>query len=679
MLNNHLPGTSPHDLRIHLYGVLGLIAELESVRKSAGILAHSTACQPLTKMSIEVDASYQRELTNVDRGFIAPLVPGVVKDSAGKVVWDIDSYGFLNTSGECPPTINRKLWRHSQLTSKQGLFEVVPGIYQVRSLDISNLTFVEGEHGLIAIDPLVSNEVATAALELYRKHRDPTGRRKLSGLVYTHPHADHFGGAAGVIGDNEAARKAVPIIAPEGYMEALMNESLIAGPSMHHRAVYMFGMALPKGPKAHVGNGLGIGSSMGSRSLIPPNTLIKETGDELIVDGVRMVFHMAPETEAPAEINIHFPDFKTLLIAETATITMHNITTLRGAQVRDAKAWARSLDEAIVLYGGDSDVLIGSHHWPTWGQAELVNRLAEQRDMYLYMHDQTVRLMNQGLTGVEIAEQLKLPPRLEKAWHCQGFYGSLSHNVKGIYQRYMTWFDGNPATLWRHPPAAEGRRYVDCLGGIDALCDKADAYRAGGDLRFAATLLDHAVAADPAHARPRALLAATYEQLGYGAENGPWRNFYLTGAQGLRTGTRPGEDQLGRSPLAKTLTVEQWLDILSVQVDGEKAAEVRFVIDIDVTDDEQSWRVTVSNGALNYRQKVQLPVVGETANLSMAVSRVGLREVLLGGDIRNVPGAKYHGSLKVLDMLLDIVSTRPPEQNISSSSSLVIDITLEKS
>ncbi|KAI3392990.1 hypothetical protein diail_4901 [Diaporthe ilicicola] len=630
-------------------------------------------------MSTELSKSFQRELANAARGFVAPLMPGIIKERRGKTVWDIDSYDFLS-SEKCPPTVNEKLWRQGQLTAKQGLFEVVPGIYQIRSLDISNMTIVEGDSGIIVVDPLVSCEPAAAGLDLYRKHRDPGRKRRVAGLVYTHSHTDHFGGAGGILETTGGGAGAadMPIIAPQGFMAAVMSENLVAGPSMHKRSVYMYGMALPKGAGGHVGNGLGMASSTGTRSLIPPNTQVEKTGHELVIDGVRMVFHVVPDTEAPAEMNVHFPDFRALLIAETATVSMHNIITLRGAQVRDSKAWARSLDEAIVLFGNESDVLLGSHHWPTWGQVDLVTRLAEQRDLYRYLHDQTVRLMNLGLTGTEIAEQLRLPPSLENSWHCQGFYGSLSHNVKGIYQRYMAWFDGNPANLWKHTPAAEGARYVECVGGLDSLCNKAEAYTEKGDLRFAATLLGHAVSGFPDHQMSRSLLAKTYERLAYGAENGPWRNFYLTEAQGLRTGTRPGESELGRIALTDTLTVEQWFDILSVQVDGQKSSDTRFVIELGITDLGGTWRLTFSNGVLNYRRQKQDSVVGEKPDLRIAITRLGLFDVLRGGDIDAVPGAEHYGDLEVLDKLLDIISDRPlgNDKGISAEECLFIEIDL---
>ncbi|KAG8164478.1 hypothetical protein KVR01_006396 [Diaporthe batatas] len=511
-------------------------------------------------MPAKLQQSFQRELTNANRGHIAPLVPGVIKDAAGKTVWVINSYKFLGSDTACPPTVNEKLWRQGQLTVKQGLFEVVPGICQLRSLDISNMTIEEGENGIIVIDPLVSCEPATAGLELYRSYRDPERKRKVMGLVYTHSHTDHFGGAGGIL------------------------ESTREKHNTADRSVYMYGMALEKGADGHVGNGLGIASSMRTRSLI-------------IINGVRMVFHVVSGTEAPAEVNVHFPNLRALLIAETATVSMHNITTLRGAQVRDAKAWSNSLDEAI-----------------------------------------TVRLMNLGLTGTEIAEQLRLPSSLENSWHCQGI------------------------------------RYVECIGGLSSLCDKAEGYIAKQDFRFAATLLSHAVSAFPDHQRSRSLLAGAYQNLAYISENGPWRNFYLTEAQGLRTSTRPGESELGRSPLGETLTVGQWFEILSVQVDGQKAGDSHFVIEIVVTDTKEAWRLTISNGVLNYRQQSSGSVVGEELELSIIMSKMGLLDVLRGSDIDEVPGAEHSGDLDLLDKFLDIISDQSADVTVPDEASLVIEL-----
>lgn len=363
-----------------------------------------------------------RDYDAAERGFIAALNPGIIKHASGRVVWNPNAWDFMQ--GECPASAHPHLWRQGQLNSKHGLYEICPGIYQLRGYDLSNMTIVEGMEGIIVIDPLVSCECAAAGLELYQAHRGK-GKR-ITGMIYSHSHGDHYMGAGGVI-DADAD---MPIIAPEGFMEAILSESILAGPAMRRRGAFMYGNALPRSPTGQIGTGLGMGSSVGTTSLIPPNLLIQTTGEEHIIDGVKIVFQMVPGTEAPAEINFHFPDFRAFCIPETATNCMHNIVTLRGAQVRDAKAWSGYLDEAIVLFGRHSDVVFGSHNWPTWGQSELLTRLEEQRDLYGYMHDQTVRMMNLGMTGTEIAETMQLPPALERAWHCRGFYGSLSHNVK---------------------------------------------------------------------------------------------------------------------------------------------------------------------------------------------------------------------------------------------------------
>ncbi|KAJ5802032.1 uncharacterized protein N7503_004482 [Penicillium pulvis] len=596
-----------------------------------------------------------------DRGFIAALEPGIIKDATGKIVWNIDAYDFMKA--ECPPTAHPNLWRQGQLNSKHGLYEICEGIYHVRAYDLSNMTIVEGKEGIIIIDPLVSCECAAAGLALYQEHRGKG--KKVTGMIYSHSHGDHYMGAGGVIAQDAD----IPIIAPEGFLEAIMSESILAGPAMRKRGARMYGNALPRCATGQIGTGLGMGSSVGTTSLIPPNLLIQETGEVHEVDGVKIVFQMVPGSEAPAEINFFFPDYKALCIPETATNCMHNIVTLRGAQVRDAKAWSGYLDEAIVMFGRDSDVLFGSHNWPTWGRKELVTRLEEQRDLYGYLHDQTVRMMNLGMTGIEIAETMQLPPAISRAWHCRGFYGSLSHNVKGIYQKYMTWFDGRPENLWKYPPTEEGQRYVECFGGVDGLCDKAETFIQRGDSRFAATILAHAVAANPENPEKRAklLLASAYEALGFGSENATWRNFYLTSAQELRNGAKAGMVAGGRTQLGEKLSIDQWFEVMSVQVDGQKAAELSFVIDFDVTDVKEKWRVILNNGVLTRRQLLtadQLRDAKENvADFAMVVTRMQLLEVIRGNKV----DVETTGRSQALEQLLDLVlvqegSARGPSQ-----------------
>lgn len=610
---------------------------------------------------------------NASHNHIASLDNPVIKDSDGRVVWNSEEYSFFKSA--CPRTVNPKLWRQGQLSSIHGLFKVTEGVYQVRGYDISNMTIIEGDTGVVVMDPLCTTAPAKAAFGLYCKHR---GDRKVQGVIYSHSHIDHYGGVLGVIDREPTGNYQIPIIAPEGFVEEATSENIFAGPIMNKRSIFMYGTQLPRGPEGHVGVGLGLATSRGVPTLIPPNTLVTHTGQELVVDGIRMVFQMVPETEAPAEINLYLPDRRALCISECATNSMHNITTLRGTLVRDCKKWARHLDETLDLFCHDdtsTTALFSGHHWPTWGNAPIKTFIASQRDLYAYMHDQTIRFMNLGLNGTEIAERLALPPSLADQWHLQGFYGSLSHNVKAIYQRYMTWFDGNPANLWKHPPAEEGKRYVQCMGGMDATVAKGEEFASAGDLRFAATLLDHAVAADPSHRKARAALASVYERLGFGSENATWRNFYLTAAKSLRSDVKkPGLGTPNPRALRAVnpdLTVDQWLDGLSVQLDGEKAAKPdskgrvpAFVILLTVPEESMSWLIRLSNGTLTYRQRPNLKVEADPADLTLRLKKEELFKVISNGNLEAVKEA-HKGDLNLLAQLLDylgILQASSPER-----------------
>ncbi|MFD6414887.1 alkyl/aryl-sulfatase [Streptomyces sp. NPDC060194] len=539
--------------------------------------------------------SDRTDFEDAARGLVARRVPGLVTAEDGRAVWDNDTYAFLE--GEAPDTVNPSLWRQSRLVAEQGLFEVVEGIYQVRGLDLSNVTFVEGDEGVLVIDPLISTETAAAALELYREHRGP---RPVTAVLYTHSHVDHFGGVKGVTTQDDVDAGRVTVIAPEGFTEHAVAENVYAGTAMGRRAAYMYGAALARGPRGAVGAGLGQTTSTGTVTLIPPTLTVTETGQEETVDGIRMVFQMAPNTEAPAELLIHFPDFRALCTAEDATHTLHNLLTLRGAVVRDPYLWSRALTEAVDLFGGTTDVAFASHHWPTWGRENVVGFLTQQRDLYGYLHDQSLRLINKGWTGAEIAEHLQLPPALENAWNTHGYYGSVSHNLKAIYQRYMGWFDGNPAHLWQHPPVEAGRRYTEFMGGADAVVDKARGAFDEGDYRWAAEVLSHVVFADPDHTPARELLADTLEQLGYGAENGTWRNFYLSGTTELREG-RFGTPTVTASPdIVAHLSPTMLFDALAIQIDGPKAWNEHLTVDVHLTDADERYRLTLANGVLTY-------------------------------------------------------------------------------
>ena len=597
-----------------------------------------------------------RDFEDTDRGFIAAQQPCVIKAADGRVVWDNDVYSFL--SGDAPTSVHPSLWRQSTLAAKQGLYEVVEGIYQVRGLDLSNITFVEGDSGVIVIDPLISTEVAAAALALYREHRGAD--RPVVAVIYTHSHADHFGGVLGVTSQADVDAGKVTVLAPEGFTEHAVQENVYAGTAMTRRASYMYGVLLARGPRGQVGCGLGQNTSTGEIAMITPTVDIKQTGEKHTIDGVEIEFQMAPGTEAPAEMHFYFPRYRALCMAENATHNLHNLLTLRGALVRDPHVWSGYLTEAIDTFAGRVDVAFASHHWPTWGQDRIVEFLSLQRDLYAYLHDQTLRLLNQGFTGAEIAEQFQMPPALEKAWHTHGYYGSVSHNVRAVYQRYMGWFDGNPARLWPHPPEALATRYVDAIGGVDRVVELAQKAFDEGDFRWAATLLDHAVFADPDHASARALHADTLEQLAYGSENATWRNFFLSGAAELRTGNFGTAAQTTSVSMLSQLSVEQMFDTFAISVNGPRAWDLDLAIDVTFLDVETNYRVTLRNGVLVYRK---IDANEATANATIKLANK-LRLLAFAAGDTDSPGLEVAGDADALASLLAVLDRPDPNFNI---------------
>ncbi|WP_158167437.1 alkyl/aryl-sulfatase [Mycolicibacterium smegmatis] len=598
----------------------------------------------------------RRDFDDADRGFIAALEPCVITADDGRVVWDNDSYRFLD-SEQAPASVHPSLWRQSRLCAKQGLYEVVEGIYQVRGLDLSNITFVEGDSGVIVIDPLISTETAAAALALYRAHR---GDRRVTAVIYTHSHVDHFGGVLGVTTQADVDAGRVVVIAPEHFTTHAVQENVYAGTAMARRAAYMYGAALARGPLGQVGCGLGQVPSTGEVALIVPTLDIRETGEIHSIDGVDIEFQMAPGTEAPAEMHFYFPKFRALCMAENATHNLHNLLTLRGALVRDPHGWAGYLTEAIDSFADRTDVVFASHHWPTWGRDNIVEYLSLQRDLYAYLHDQTLRLINQGHTGIEIAEQFELPPALQAAWHTHGYYGSVSHNVKAVYQRYMGWFDGNPGRLWQHPPEALGPRYVDAMGGIDRVVELARRAFDSGDYRWAATLLDHAVFTDEHHRGARALYAEVLEQLAYGAENAVWRNFFLGGATELRDG-KFGTPTAPSSPtLLAQLTPEQIFDAVAINVNGPRAWDLDLAIDVTFADTGDTYRLTLRNGVLVHRRTEPDP---SSAHASVTVAdRMRLLTFFIGDTA--MPGLQVTGAPDVLQSFLRVLDRPDPNFSI---------------
>lgn len=541
-----------------------------------------------------------RDFENTSRGLIARHPGGVIVDYNGQSVWDFNRYDFLQ--GDAPESVHPSLWRQGQLNIAQGLFEVVEGIYQIRGFDLANITFIETDSGVVVMDPLTAVETAREAMKLYREHR---GDRPVRAVIYTHSHVDHFGGVKGVVSQEQVDRGEVQIIAPEGFTEHAIAENVYAGTAMGRRAAFMYGATLPAGIHGQVGAGLGQSVATGSITLIPPTVFISDTGQKLTVDGLEIEFRMAPGSEAPAEMHFYLPKYRALCMAENASHTLHNLLTLRGAVVRDPRMWAAYLTEAIDLYGDRTDVEFGAHHWPTWGREEILEFLTAQRDLYSFLHDQTLRMINQRFTGTEIAEQIQMPPALEHSWNTRGYYGSVSHNVKAIYQRYMGWFDGNPSHLWQHPPVSAAERYVAAMGGANAVITLAQRAFDDGDFRWAATLLDHVVFADAANQDARELLTPTLEQLGFSIENATWRNFFLSGAAELR-GSNFGAPTVATSAdMIAQLKISQTFDAIAISVDGPKAWDLDLSIDWVFPDEGRQFRSTLKNGVFVSLEKNQ--------------------------------------------------------------------------
>ncbi|RMH74501.1 MAG: MBL fold metallo-hydrolase [Actinomyces sp.] len=587
-----------------------------------------------------------RDDTDIDRatrGLVARIPEGRITHE-GRLVWDIGAYAFCDD--DAPDTVNPSLWRQARLNAVHGLFEVTDGVWQARGYDISNVTFIAGEEGWIVIDPLTTEFTARACLELANA---TLGARPVTAVIYTHSHADHFGGVLGVTSREDVEAGRVRIIAPEGFLREAVAENVVAGPAMIRRAGYMFGPLLEPGPRGHVDCGLGKGIPRGRSALVAPTEEIAETGTELVVDGVRIVFQNTPDTEAPAEMNFFFPDKALLCMAENCTGTMHNVLTPRGAQVRDALAWSKYVNEAIELFADDTEVCFASHNWPTWGRAEVRSYLERQRDLYRWIHDQTLRLANRGLTPVEIAAELRLPGCFADHGDTRGYYGTVSHNCRAVYQRYFGFFDGNPAHLDPLPPVEAGRRYVDAMGGAEAVLAEGRRAFEAGDYRWVAMLVDHLVFADPANAEARELQAAALEQLGYQAESGPWRNFYLTGALELRRGVaapeqRPPAEFLG------ALTAEQIFDALGVRLDAARVEGVELTINwtfvdhgVRATPDAPGERhvLGVANCALHHTPGRHDPA----AAAGVVVSRATLGRLLTGA--LAVPDALEAGELAI--------------------------------
>ena len=602
-----------------------------------------------------------QDFTDAKKGFIATTPELIIKNDKGEVVWDMKSYEYQMGTG-VPVTVNPSLWRVAQINSLNGLFQVTDKVYQIRGFDISNMTIIEGTKGLIIIDPMISAETAKAGLDLYYKNRP---QKPISAVIYSHSHVDHYGGVKGIVDEKDVKSGKVKVLAPSGFLEEAVKENVYAGNAMSRRSFYQYGSMLPRNPKGHVDTGLGkTVSSGGNVTLIPPTDIIKTTGEKRTIDGVQIEFLMAPNTEAPAEMLMYFPQFKLLNTAEDATHTLHNLYTLRGAQVRDAENWWKVLDEAVARYGDKTDVVIAQHHWPKWGNKEIVSYLSNQRDAYKYLNDQTLRLINKGYTMNEIAENLKLPQNLDQDWALRGYYGSVSHDIKAIYQRYLGWYDSNPANLNPLPPEESAKKYVEYMGGSAAVMKKAREAYNKGDYRWAAEVMNKVVFAEPNNTAAKNLQADILEQLGYQSENGTWRNEYLMGAYELRNGTPKITATTASPDTLNAMTPDMILDYFGIHIIGDKANCKKMVINWEEPNLKEKYVITLENSALVYRKVNSFG----NADLSMTIPK----ESLLGiaGNATTLDKevqagrAKVTGDTSKFNELLETFDSFTPDFNI---------------
>jgi linear primary-alkylsulfatase len=593
---------------------------------SSPISAQSKDAEPATRAANDaflksLPFSDRADFDDARRGFIATLADGVIAGPGGRPAFDTRRYAFLQKD-EAPATVNPSLWRQAQLNAVNGLFKVTERVYQVRGLDIANMTIIEGDTGLILIDPLLSNETAKAALDLYLANRPA---KPVTAVIYSHSHADHFGGAKGVMSAEDAASGRVKVIAPDGFMEHAVAENIIAGNAMRRRAQYQFGSTLPVGERAQVDTGLGKALAIGTISLIPPNDVIKQSYETRTVDGVEIEFHLVPGSEAPAEMILYFPQFKLLNMAEDANHTMHNLYTIRGAEIRDGRLWSRYIGEALERYGERTDAVIAQHHWPIWGNDRIVAFLKKQRDLYKFIHDQSVRLLNHGLTSTEIAEALKLPPSLANDWASRGYYGTLSHNAKAVYQFYLGWYDANPADLNPLPRAEMAKKQLDYMGGAEAVLKRARDDFAAGQYRWVASVMSQLVFADPANKAARDLGADALEQLGYQSEAATWRNAYLLGAAELRNGVLPQRGDGANAELLKGVSIDLAFDFLGVRLNAGKAEGKHIVVNWTFTDLNQSYAMNLENSTLTHTSGK----LAANADVSVTLTRAALDAISL--------------------------------------------------
>ena len=599
---------------------------LSSCDKAAELDSAESAASEFTiasnqKLSESLDLDHQQDFEDATRGLVASAPADIITNSYGQKVWDASAYDFIQ--GDAPDTVNPSLWRQAKLNNIRGLFEVDEGIYQLRGFDLANTTLIKGQNGWIVVDPLTTLETTKSAMAFAEQH---LGEINLSAVIFTHSHIDHFGGVLSLIDAQQAAENNIPIIAPSGFMHEAVSENIVAGPAMMRRGAYMMGNGLERSATGHVDTGLGKQVIFGSTSILQPTLVIDQPQVDLTIDGVDFEFYNMPNSEAPAELTFYLPQRKAFCGAEILSHVMHNVLTLRGAKVRDALLWSDYIGQSIDRLD-DVELFFNSHHWPTWGHERIITQMQQQQDMYKFIHDQTVRLANIGYTPREIAERLKLPKTLAGNFHIRGYYGTLSHNSKAVYQHYFGWYDGNPAHLNPLPPEQSSLRYVEFMGGSEALLEKAAAYQAKGEYRWVGEVLNHLVFAEPDNIAAREMLAEAYRQMAYQAESGPWRDIYLSAALELIRGSvEVNNVAMSSKAFLEQVPLKEFMKALSVKLDAEKAEGVQLKINLLFSDSDTNFVLTLRNSVMYYQQ---LPADSD-ADVTLTLTQKLFVQILLG-------------------------------------------------
>jgi alkyl sulfatase BDS1-like metallo-beta-lactamase superfamily hydrolase len=567
----------------------------------------------------------QQDFEEQRRGLLAPMPELKIMADSGKVAWDMERFRFLDAQDEFE-TIHPSLHRQSKLNNNYGLYEVLPGqIYQVRGLDLANITFVRGKSGWIVFDTMVCAETARAAWKLFQAHAG--GNLPVSAVIFSHTHGDHWGGIRALIDEADVKSGRIPIIAPVNFMEYTVSENVYAGNAMNRRLFYQYGVLLPASPYGFVGQGLGQAISAGAPGLIAPTRLVEQPFEEFEVDGIGMVFQNTPETEAPTEMNTYIPGLKALWMAENVTATLHNIYTLRGAQIRDPLNWSKHIASALYKFGLEADVMFASHHWPRWGNARIQEVLRAQRDLYAHMNNQVLHLANQGVTINEIHNVYTLPKSLQEKWFCRGYHGSPEHNSRGVVQRYLGYWDCNPATLVPLSPRDAAPLYVEMMGGAAKIIARGQQLHDEGHYLLAQEILNKLVLAEPQNQPARNLLADIFEQLGYQQENPGLRNSYLNGAYELRTGIPEGNASKSSGPdIIRAMSTELFLNFLGIRMDSRRAEGLRLTMNLITPDNGERFVVELENATLTNFKGVLAPA----PDLTLTINRSDLEQVMMG-------------------------------------------------